>query len=359
MRTHFYYLFFLLTLLAGVRQAAAQGALNPPGAPAPTMKTADQIYAKLDPRIPVSTNTTPGDASDTFIISQPGSYYLTTNIVGIASENGIEILANNVTLDLNGFTVRGVAPASQQDLESVADSGIFINGGYTNVIVRNGIIIGWPSFYAGVSSPSAASQNIVFERLTVSGSYNGGGILIGGSGVVRDCNCLNNYGNGIECDGGGVVSGCTANNNAEGIYGYSAHFACLVSGCVVQNNEIGIDVSPATVSGCLVQRNTVVGIFVDGNGSRIVGNDCVVNNSSNSSTDAAIEINDNGNQVEANRITGGYGGILVTSGNVKNVVIKNSAAVSAGLNFSVPSGNDLGPVGTAATSTSPWANISN
>jgi parallel beta-helix repeat protein len=128
---------------------------------------------------------------------------------------------------------------------------------------------------------------------------------------------------------------------------------------VVQNNEIGIDVSPATVSGCLVQRNTVAGIFVDGSGSRIVGNDCVGNNSSSSSTDAAIEINDNGNQVEANRITGGYGGILVTSGNVKNVVIKNSAAVSAGLNFSVPSGNDLGPVGTAATSTSPWANISN
>jgi len=48
----------------------AQGSLTPPGAPAPTMKTLDQIEA----RTPI-TNTT-----NLVTISQPGSYYLTHNL---------------------------------------------------------------------------------------------------------------------------------------------------------------------------------------------------------------------------------------------------------------------------------------
>ena len=50
---------------------------------------------------------TPGTATAVFKITQPGSYYLTGNI-GALSKSGIEIAANNVTLDLMGFNIQAL-----------------------------------------------------------------------------------------------------------------------------------------------------------------------------------------------------------------------------------------------------------
>src|SRR5436190_21193357 len=73
----------------------AQGPLTPPGAPAPTMKTLDQI----EPRTPIS--------ALPFTIGAPGSYYVTGNLTGVAAQHGITINADNVTLDLGGFERAG------------------------------------------------------------------------------------------------------------------------------------------------------------------------------------------------------------------------------------------------------------
>ena len=82
-------------LLASAALLRAQGSLTPPGAPAPTMKTLDQVQ----PRTPIS--------SLPLAISLPGSYYVTGNLTGVAGQHGITINADHVTLDLSEFDIAG------------------------------------------------------------------------------------------------------------------------------------------------------------------------------------------------------------------------------------------------------------
>ena len=53
------------------------------------MKTLQQI----EPRIPINSTNTPGDADSTYKISRPGNYYLTDNLIGEFGKAGIEIEA--------------------------------------------------------------------------------------------------------------------------------------------------------------------------------------------------------------------------------------------------------------------------
>src|SRR3954471_11208089 len=85
--------------------AIAQGNLTPPGAPAATMKSLDQIQ----PRTPIATLP--------FTISAAGAYYLTTNVA--TTGNGLTINANDVDVDLGGFAMIGGVGSG---------AAIFING---------------------------------------------------------------------------------------------------------------------------------------------------------------------------------------------------------------------------------------
>ncbi len=183
----------LLTAVSGF----AQGSLTPPGAPAPSMKT----LAQIEPRTPIS--------SLPFLITNSGSYYVTTNLTGTSGLNGIYINANNVTLDLNGFAMLGVSGAGY---------AVEVNGAYNNVTVRNGAIYNWGG---GLESAYTTSRGQIIEGLKIYGSVSAG-IIIQGISVIRDCVVVTNGTDGIYCGGfggGGLIVGCMASGNlGRGIY---------------------------------------------------------------------------------------------------------------------------------------------
>jgi hypothetical protein len=77
------------------------------------------------------------------VIAAPGSYVLTGNLTPPAGSNGIDVIAADVTLDLNGFQIFGAgAPLS-----------VGINGLSIGLTVRNGAVTGFDTgISAGASS---------------------------------------------------------------------------------------------------------------------------------------------------------------------------------------------------------------
>src|SRR6478672_9300937 len=92
----------IISIVSAPSLAFSQGALNPPGGPAPLFKTLSQV----EPRFPIS------DFQTNLTVS--GSYYLTTNLFsGTNSNDAINIRTNvsNITIDLNGFSIISTNPA--------------------------------------------------------------------------------------------------------------------------------------------------------------------------------------------------------------------------------------------------------
>ncbi len=254
----------LATLNAQLSTCFAQGSLTPPGAPVPTMKTLDQI----EPRTPVDAVHTPAAGYGEFAITNPGSYYLTTNILGVSGKYGIEVMTNHVTIDLNGFALLG---------GGVAGTGVNIDAGASNVTLRNGTISGWGD---GVDS---SAPNTCVEHLKVL-NCDGSGIFNFSSATpsfIRDCLCEND-GSGSTYAAitiaGGLIADCVVINNNAGesinIEGYGSPLAC------------------GSMSGCLVAGNSGYGISLTASDWEIVGNSCITNQSVN------LLINGSNNRIE-------------------------------------------------------------
>ncbi len=342
----------------GLQSAHGQGALTPPGAPAPTMKSLEQI----EPRVPI--------ASLPYAITNGGSYYVTGNLNGIAYTNGLIIAAANVTVDLGGFHLRG---------NSRSGTGVYIAGNFTNITVRDGTISGWGSH--GVDGISGgAIQNVALERLTVTGNR-WHGIYVGQNSRIRDCIAVNNATNGLYV-AGGRISGCQATDNgADGIYlqdgqardcrvrsnggsGIVAYHS-QVRDCYVQSGgQRGVYIYSSEVRDCKVENCALSGIYVTGSGSQVVGNALWGNNWSGSTNDAGIYVMATSSRIDGNHVVAngsGPAGIYVYNAYglySGNCVARNSVSGFGAKNYVVSAGNDLGPVGTAATGSSPWANLS-
>jgi len=388
-----------------------QGSLTPPGAPASTMKSLDQVEARtvIDPRQP--------GFSLPYTINTKGSYYLAANITASGSTIGIVVNASNVTLDLNGFALIGGGSGSV--------TGILVPG--SGACIRNGTITGWTrgaisviGAYAslqnlivtansGVSSDAAVAVSrgsrvqgcVVNNNSTVNGITTGGGCTVtdcavfqnggvgisitqgcsmanctaqlnGGDGVlisgglasVTNCSVSQNTLNGIEVQGLGAcsLSHCTASNNSgTGIIGGTA---CVITGCTASGNgSMGISADTGgSVDHCVAKSNSGNGIAITSNGS-VVGNTCASNNLVNNSANGGIFSAGNANTIDSNNCTSNANGGGIISTGTHNLIIRNSCSGN-GFNYNLPgsgNGNTFGPVvdssaGGSITNTNPWTN---
>jgi hypothetical protein len=187
---------------------AIAGPLTPPGAPAPSMKTLDQV----EPSTPVGPDTTPGDADALYVITQPGAYHLTGDLAGQAAKHGIQISSADVTLDLRGFTLRGVA--SGLDGVRVGETAGPL---LANIVIRNGRSVGWGGSGVRADRANRASIHDLFS--VGNGAY---GVIAGVGAMVADCHAEDNDLTNISVAGQSLVERCVAlRGGADGFTGAS------------------------------------------------------------------------------------------------------------------------------------------
>ncbi|HZW08787.1 MAG TPA: right-handed parallel beta-helix repeat-containing protein [Phycisphaerales bacterium] len=224
-------------------RAAYAGPIDPPAGPvSSSMKPLDQV----EPRIAISTANTPGDSDSLFRITQPGSYYLTGNVTGVAGKSGIEIAAGGVTVDLNGFHMEGVAGSLD---------GVTTPSGVVGVTVRDGVIQSWGG--SGVNLKQSHSCRVS----GVTASYNGGaGIQPGQRSLVEGCVAHQNSGLGISTGTQCVVRGCAATQNSlSGIFAYAG--STVEASTAQANGGAGIEVGNGSAArGCTASGNEASGI---------------------------------------------------------------------------------------------------
>ena len=231
----------LLILNHPLSTVFAQGSLTPPGAPAPTMKSLDQV----EPRMPIS--------SAPFTITQPGSYYLTANL-NVTSGDAIDINTNGVTLDLNGFTI------SSTEI-SPSGTGIMLAGGNIDIIILNGHIKGGVTNNAGIYSGNGFAAGIRFyPGSAVPSNVRVSGVSVSGCqvyGILLDRTFI--QAGSSPVDQSTVVESCTV--QTIGAYGIYAGSVCHSMAYQCGSQAI----SAYTASDCVGQGNGGVGAFTANN----------------------------------------------------------------------------------------------
>lgn len=356
--------------------ALIAGPLDPPLGP---VSSSYKTLSEVEPRIALDQTSTPGDEDSVFRIVQPGSYYLTANLIGQEARHGIEIAADNVTIDLRGFTLSGEGIGSLTGI--VADQ----TGQYQTIRVTNGSVVSWSQNGINLSNVVNASVDRVHARSNV-----GTGIELGRQAMVESCVAQSNGAHGIAILQNSQVRHCLATLNSQcgfrqtadqtdgsgarfesceaslnGTYGIHAANGAVIANCRANSNTGGgvLAAAAATVSGTMASSNDAVGIQVgdqsivadcsaDTNRShgisvaarcRVSRNRCTFNGSIGS-IGAGIHADASAfySLIEDNHCASNDRGFWITASG--NIIVRNSAAGSDLENYNVVAGNRLAPV---------------
>ncbi len=336
-----------------------------------------KTLAEVEPRIAINATNTPGDADaspSVFKITQPGSYYLASNMTVPSGKIGIEIAANNVTIDFDGFTMTGEAGSLQGIKPANPIANIKIHNGTIENMGSDGINLAWG---ADTIAQHHTVENMAVREVGGMGMYlldghvrgsrvkgtGGTGIRLASAleSIVSDTTVTDSGGAGISVRNGIVTSCTTSAATGSGIQ---------VSNGIVQNSHVntcatGINVSRGIITGNKVE-DCETGVYVNGT-TNIRGNTIVKSGSGTAGTGILVWSGERGSVIEDNHIFRQVTGIKVDAtacfiaGNKigGTVTAVNAAAgnrvgtIVSGTSSAAINGNSGGGLGT----TDPFANI--
>lgn len=354
---------------------ATAGTLLPPDGPiGPTMKPLDQV----EPRTPITMLP--------YEIGASGSYYLVQDMTVPASSGGIDVDADNVTIDLNGFAIRGEVKTNTY--------GITLSGSRSNVTVRNGRL---GNLFIAIDLRGAQNHECTgcrVENVQVTDTDSIGivvedqsevvnctvlrpdfwGIAVGSNSLVENCRVIGNTFSttaGLYAGSYSVLRDCVSSGNAQ--IGIEAGIGCSLVRCVANANaSTGILArQDCTVTDCSAISNLGSGIEHEGNGliSRCMASrnrlhgilavfDCMVlENTSNrngyGATGYGIYLVSSGHRVEGNQVNANDIGISMST--TANVVIRNVAKGNT-TEYSFPAVSFAGSVATTGAGMNSAAN---
>ncbi|MEM1323688.1 MAG: right-handed parallel beta-helix repeat-containing protein [Bacteroidota bacterium] len=285
-----------------------------------------------------------------YVITEPGSYYLTQNVISAQpGAFGIVIDADDVFLDLNGYTLQGDRTENPNVLTLPSGGGtgdgIHLEGTRVNITIQNGTIDSW----AGNGIYGNATNLSSFQHLLIRNNGDAG-MEIHDYNVVIDCKAYYNFNDGIDTGEGCTLSNCKSTHNSG--YGFDINRFATLDRCMASHNardgfsisqdgkltnctataneEIGINASIGSfISFCLSNDNEEAGIQIS--------SDCMVSNSvasyngqnltsaaSDSSIYSGIRISGNGGYLFNNVCSNNeYAGIAAVSGVQDTKIVGN------------------------------------
>lgn len=233
-----------------------------------TLLIATSAFAQttIDQAKAMAGQVTPGDAPGFPItLSQPGSYKLTGHLTVPAGSAGIVISADNVTLDLNGFTVSGPSTCTRDSstrVVSCTHSGSqatelmgIDSSAAKGTVLRNGTVRG----FAGPGVRTGEYGRIDSLRATENGwgvihivdGFLDSGVLITNSTFDR------NRLHGAYLQAGLVESSRSSHNGGSGFIGLG-HTVTIANSQAIANRNDGLN--NLSVRGTATVANAVYGV---------------------------------------------------------------------------------------------------
>jgi len=246
-------------------------------------------------------------------ITAEGSYLLCDNV------SSVSIVANNVSLDLNGFTVS----------PSGSDNGINIEDNHENIRVHNGIIQGPGSGSGDGILIAGTASNIKIENMQIS-NFTGtdqAGITFAAGSPQTDCTVQN-------C----IISNCNRGLNlsetSECTFQYIDIKSCQDTGIYEESNSDSNVFYQCKILGV----TSSIGIYVDSSNYNAF-QECVVSDVSSTSTHSCgIQLNSAANNTIDSCTIGNIDGdlnsygIYISGTNPLNNTIKNNIINNIGDN---------------------------
>ena len=235
-----------------------------------------------------------------YTISSSGSYYITS--VLNSTESGITVGADNVTIDLMGYSLIGTG--------SGINDGIYMNA-RKNVEIKNGTVRNFGRYGICELHGGGKGHRVINVRSLWNGSD--GIRLTGYAHIIKDCIVTNNEGYGIDGYWGCTITGNIAFGNQEtGIRGVSG---CSITGNTVRENNMSEDTTKAGIEvyyNCMVKNNTLC--YNRKNNIYVFSDDNVIEENLVVGSTNGINFFESGNFYANNRASGNANNYVGTAG---------------------------------------------